>query len=141
MWQIDKKSEKVKGMGNEEKLNKEKVLENAKKELAMIEKQLLDTEKFLELGKKEYELKCANHEVALKNYKIVRPTWAFEEDQAYLDNMREMSLIGFERFKLQTEDKIREQEKLVESLNEQIAGHILYINKLESELEGVKENE
>jgi hypothetical protein len=129
-------------MGKEEKINKEQALKNAKKELVMIEKQLLDTEKFLEMGKKEYKLKCDNHEVALKNYKIVRPTWAFEEDQAYLDNMKEMSLIGFERFKLQTEDKIREQEKLVETLNEQIASHLLYIKKLETELqEGVNEDE
>ena len=129
-------------MGKEEIINKEKVIENAKKELVMIEKQLLDTEKFLEIGKREYDLKCSNHEVALENYKIIKPTWAFEEDQRYLANTRELSLIGFERFKIKTEEQIKKQEDLIKALNEQIASHLVYIKSLESDLkEGVKEDE
>lgn len=125
-------------MGKEELVNKEKTLSNAKKELKGMEEQLVNTEKFLELGKREYELKCANHGIAIGEYEIVRPVWKFETNKEYLDNMKEISEINFERFKLDTEGKISSQESNVETLKTQIEERKSTIAKLEKEVEGLK---
>jgi hypothetical protein len=118
----------------QEQANKEKALSNAKKEILMIKEQRIKVQKSLDILKKEFEIKCKNHEVALKNYKILRPTWAFEEDPEYLANMRELSLIGFEKFKEEQEMKIKQHTDTFVALDNQEVSQLEYIESLEKEL-------
>lgn len=123
----------------QEKANKEKALMNAKKEVEMIKEQRLKVQKSLETTKKEFDIKCRNHEVALRNYKIIKPTWAFEEDPEYLANMKELSLLGFEKFKEEQEAKIKQHEDTFVSLDNQEKSQLEYIETLEKELKEMGE--
>lgn len=127
----------------QEKANKEKALLNAKKEVEMIKEQRDKVQKSLEVTKKEFDIKCRNHEVALKNYKIIKPTWAFEEDPEYLANMKELSLLGFEKFKEEQELKIKQHEDTFVALDNQETSQLEYIETLERELKEMsgEENE
>ena len=127
----------------QEKANKEKALLNAKKEVGMIKEQRDKVQKSLEVTKKEFDIKCRNHEVALKNYKIIKPTWAFEEDPEYLANMKELSLLGFEKFKEEQELKIKQHEDTFVALDNQETSQLEYIETLERELKEMsgEENE
>lgn len=118
----------------QEKANKEKALLNAKKEVEMIKNQRLKVQKSLEALKEEFKIKCDNHEVALRNYKIVRPVWAFEEDPEYLENMKKLSLIGFEKFKEKHEADIKQHTDTFVSLDNQETSQLEYIETLEKEL-------
>lgn len=114
--------------------NLKKSLSNAKTELEKSKAQLESAYEDLKDFKEEFDLKCANHEVALKNYKIVKPVWAFEEDPEYLENMRKLSLLGFKRFKEETQRKLEQRNKTIEDIKSQISSQESYIKGLEEEL-------
>ena len=121
--------------------NKKKSLENAQKELASATAQNAEIDKKMPLLERELELRTRNAQLIYEGFKPVRPTWEYELNQEYLDNLLELNKIAFLKVE---EDYAKMKSNLVATKKnnlEQLQDSSAYIELLQREIEMLEKGE
>jgi DNA mismatch repair ATPase MutL len=111
--------------------NEQLLLQNKQSNRTQWEKELSDQEKQLRILaeaigmlKRHNDLQNINNEIALRpeNYKINKPTWKFEENEEYMKNHREITMINHTLKQMEFENVIRQRELDQKRVKEQYDG-------------------
>lgn len=99
--------------------NKEKHLENLNREIKTVDEQLKELNTRLVLLEKEKDLVASNHKIINKNFKLLKITWAFEEDPEYIENTRKINQITLDKKMLDYATQLDRMKNMVESVEKQ----------------------
>lgn len=98
-------------------------IENLEKERSAAIKQKAVVQERVDLIKKERELLLKNNKIALASFVLLKPTWKFEENEEYMNNLKELNRLNAEKKQIEINDVLDKFAGLVKNLDEQIKGH------------------
>jgi hypothetical protein len=102
-----------------EKISLERDLSNANRELELNSGQMESMNLKRGFLVREIELVKAQTKLAMKNWKLIKPTWAFEDDPEYVELGRQFAQLNFEKKMFEYNNALEQTDRLIESIKEQ----------------------
>lgn len=89
-----------------------------------------------EIVLEQYALQKENSDTAVKpeNFKLLKPTWKFEEDPAYIERHRQITILGNKLKFMEQETQLKQFEANEKTLNSQYNDLKVRLDKLNAEI-------
>lgn len=114
-----------------EKESRNAHIENLKREQEDIKKAIKGIEDRKKLVSRSIELEKEKRQIILDNFKILKPNWAYEDQERYLEIMKEQLQISWQIKDEQTEGEKSQVESQAKSYQEQLQSIEEEIDRLE----------
>ncbi len=98
-------------------------IENLEKERSAAIKQKEIMQGRIDLMKQEKDLLEKNNKIALASFVLLKPTWKFEEDVEYMNNLKELNRLNAEKKQIEIGDVLDKFSGIIKNLEDQIKGH------------------
>ncbi|HEY9704671.1 MAG TPA: hypothetical protein V6C58_19675 [Allocoleopsis sp.] len=114
--------------------NKKKNLENYKLEIQSItrHKDMVATK--IELFKQKTALQEANYKLILQDFEYLKPSWKYEQNPDYIENIKALNIISMEENRIMWKDQLYNMEKSILASEEQLKSLNDAKEKIEKEL-------
>jgi len=117
---------------------KQKYHDNLQREVAMFKEQLPEVQQRLDLHLKTIELVKKNHKIMIDNFVFKDPKWGYEEIPEYIENVRQLNILNFERTVLDWDKQTLQFQNNIDSIIKQVTLAESEIVKVTKELEELK---
>lgn len=115
--------------------------DNLKREQEMFAAQLPDLKRRLEIHDQSVAILEENNKIMQANFRFLKPSWGYEEIPEYIDNIRKLNVLTFEKAKIDWETQKSNMVNTIKSAEEQLASSVDRMNKLNEEIETLEKEE
>jgi len=113
---------------------KKKHLENLNRELVNADRQLSELRERIKLFDERVKIKQKLNSSVIKNFRLLKPNWAYEEDPEYIENLKALNNVIFKEADLNDTVQKRSLERNIDSVNKQIESLKKEKERIEKEL-------
>lgn len=120
---------------------KTRMRDNLKREQEMFIQQIPELQKRLEIHDKTVEILKDNNRIMQENFRFLKPTWAYEGDPEYIENVRKLNVLSFEKAMMDWDAQRLNMSNTLKSAQEQVEASIERMNVLNEEIETLTKEE